>query len=137
MSRIEWDDKFSTNNSEIDAQHKKWIGIYNKLHETLLRGKLPELLDVTVKTLKEIQDYANYHFKFEEDFMKSINYPHIVEHKRLHTDLDSKIYELNRDVREGRAVLNTQVIKIMKNWIIDHILEADKKYAEFYASIDK
>lgn len=137
MSRIEWDDSFSTNNAEIDAQHKKWIGIYNDLHETLMGGNITELMDVTAKTLKAIQDYANYHFTFEEEFMKSINYPHIVEHKRLHTNFDSQIYDLNRDVREGRVVLNTQLIKTMKNWIVDHILVADKKYVEYYSSMNK
>jgi len=131
MSGIQWDESFSTNNPEIDAQHKKWINMYNELHETLLHGNMKQLSQITLETLQSIQDYAHYHFSFEEEYMKSINYPNIVEHKRLHKDFDTQIYELNRDVREGRTVLGTKIIKIMKNWIIDHILNADKQYAEF------
>ena len=131
MARIEWDDSYSIDHREIDEQHKKWIEIYNELHETLMRGDIKDLLGVTVNTLKAMEDYAHYHFKFEEEYMKSIDFPDIVEHKRLHKDFASQIYELNRDVREGRAVLNTQLIKLMRNWIVDHILHNDKKYSEF------
>ena len=135
MARIEWDETYSTYNPEIDKQHKKWIEIYNELHETLLKGGVKDLLGVTVNTLKAMEDYAHYHFEFEENFMKSIDFPNIVEHKRLHKDFDTRIYELNKDVREGRAVLNTQLIKIMRNWIVDHILNADKQYAEHSQSL--
>ena len=131
MARIEWDDSYSTKNTEIDEQHQKWIEIYNELHETLMKGDIKNLLEVTISTLKAMEDYAHYHFTFEEEFMKSIGYPNIVEHKRLHKDFASQIYELNRDIREGRAVLNTQLIKLMRNWIVDHILHNDKQYAEF------
>ena len=131
MPRIHWDESFSTNNPEIDDQHKKWIGMYNKLHETLVRGSVKQLSQITIETLQEMLDYAQYHFSYEEEYMKSIDYPDIVKHKRLHKDFDTQIYELNREVREGRTVLNTELIKIMSNWIVDHILNDDKKYSEF------
>ena len=137
MSRIDWDDSFNTQNAEIDKQHMKWIKIYNELHETLINGNGKNLLGITSTTLKLMGDYAYYHFKYEEDFMKSIDFPHIVEHKRQHKDFDSQIYELNRDVREGKTVLNTQLIKIMRNWIVEHILHADKKYVEYSNSLNK
>ncbi len=131
MSRIEWEDAFSTNNPEIDAQHKKWIGIYNDLHETLLHGNIEQLSSITLETLQAMQDYANFNFQYEEEYMKSIDYPNIVEHKRLHKDFDTQIYELNRNVREGKTVLNTEIIKIIREWLVDHILQADKKYSEY------
>ena len=81
MGRIEWDNSFSTHNEEIDNQHQRWIEIYNELHEVLLHGKQKDYFKITEKTLKSMEDYAHVHFKFEEEFMKSINYPHIVEHK--------------------------------------------------------
>ena len=131
MSRIQWDESFSTKNPEIDAQHKKWIDMYNDLHETLLYGDIKQLSQISMETLQAMQDYARYHFSYEEEYMKSINYPDLVEHKRLHKDFDTRIYDLNREVREGRTVLNTELVSIMRNWIVDHILHADRKYAEF------
>ena len=131
MPRIQWDESFSTNNPEIDEQHKKWIDMYNKLHDTLVHGNVEQLSRITLETLQAMLDYAQYHFSFEEEYMKSIDYPDIVKHKRLHKDFDTRIYELNREVREGRTVLNTEIIKIMSNWIVDHILNDDKKYSEF------
>ena len=131
MSRLEWDESFLTGNPEIDEQHKKWIAIYNDLRDTLLHGSRERLSQITLDTLQAMLDYAQYHFSFEEEYMKSINYPDIVGHKRVHKDFDTKIYDLNRDVREGRTVLNTEILKMMEQWIKNHILNEDMKYATF------
>ena len=43
-----------------------------------------------------MQDYANYHFKFEEDYMRAIDYPEQVKHRRLHKDFDNLIFNYKR-----------------------------------------
>jgi hemerythrin-like metal-binding protein len=132
MPQIEWDDSFSVNNTEIDDQHKKWIAIYNKMHVTLTKGARKALGDIAADSLKEMQDYARYHFDFEEEYMREIKYPGLVEHMRKHKDFDTQIYECNRDIREGKIVLNTEIIKLIKDWLLDHILNEDKKYSLFF-----
>ena len=131
MAAIEWDDFFSVNNAEIDAQHRKWIGIYNEMDDRLLNGDRQSLKTLGEESLQAMEDYARSHFGFEEEFMHRINYPDIVAHRRLHKDFENRIYQYNREVREGKIIFNSTIIGIIRNWLIDHILKEDKKYCQY------
>ncbi len=135
MPRIEWDETFSTYNEEIDAQHKKWFEMYNELHNAGRKGDPREITRVTQKTLDAVEEYARYHFNFEEEFMASIQYPGLEEHQRQHARFSLVIDEMKKDLREGRPGLHSQLITFMKKWIVDHIVRSDKKYAEFASSL--
>ncbi|OGR06178.1 MAG: hypothetical protein A2511_14270 [Deltaproteobacteria bacterium RIFOXYD12_FULL_50_9] len=131
MSRIDWEESYSVNNEEIDNQHKTWIAIYNELDKTMLQGDLKEIDNITAGSLQKMQDYARYHFSFEEEFMQKIKYPDLVNHRRIHKDFDTEIYNYYRAMLDGQLVLNTKIIKLIRNWLIDHILQEDKKYRLF------
>lgn len=131
MSLIDWEESYSVNNKEIDNQHKTWIALYNELHETLIRGDMQEINSVTAGTLQKMLDYARYHFSFEEEYMQKINYPDLVDHRRIHKNFDNEIYSYYRAMLDGQLVLNTTIIKLIRNWLVDHILHEDKKYRLF------
>lgn len=131
MPGIEWDDSFSVNNTEIDNQHKKWIEIFNIVHESLMAKDDTTYLTIAEVALKEMSEYALNHFSFEEEYMHEISFPGIVGHRRIHRDFETLIFSYYRDIREGRLVLNTEVLSLIKNWLLDHILIEDKKYAAF------
>ena len=133
MSRIEWDESYSVNNPEIDEQHKKWIAIYNNIHDTLTGGDIAPLTNLTENSLEAMHDYACTHFNFEEEYMEQINFPDIVAHRRIHRDFENKIYRYTRDVKEGKTLLNTSLLKIIRNWLLEHILNEDKKYSAYAA----
>jgi len=133
MSQITWDDSYSVNNDAIDAQHKQWIAIYNRLDQAMLTGSLADLAQVREEILQAMMEYASYHFRQEEEYMKEIGYPDIVAHKRIHTDFDDRLYNYNRMIRNGELVLNSELIAIIKNWLLDHILKTDMKYRDFAA----
>jgi hemerythrin len=134
MSQITWDDSYSVGNEEIDAQHKEWIAIYNKLDHTLLNGSDQEVFSLAADTLRAMQEYAGFHFREEEQYMREINFPYLVEHRRLHTDFEDELYNYNRSIRSGELVLNTEVMSIVKKWLLHHILHEDQKYRAFSAS---
>ena len=131
MPQIEWDDSFSVNNPEIDDQHKKWIEIHNKMNVNLMEGDQKIIGATPSNSLKEMQDYTRYHFDFEEEYMRKISYPALMEHIKLHKNFDNQIYEYHREISEGRMVLSSEIIKIIKSWLLDHILNEDKKYSLF------
>lgn len=131
MSQITWNDSYSVNNAEIDAQHKEWIAIYNRLDHILLNGNSQELLTAATDAIQAMYEYAGYHFRQEEQYMEKLSYPHIVEHKRLHTEFDDQLYNYSRGIRTGKLILNTEVLSILKNWLVHHILHEDQKYCAF------
>lgn len=133
MAQIIWSESYSVNNADIDAQHKEWIAIYNRLDNILLIGSGDAVSRAATDALQAMQEYASYHFRQEEQYLREINYPDLVTHKRLHTDFDDQIYGYNRKIRSGEFVLNTEVISIIKTWLLHHILHEDQKYCAFVA----
>ena len=133
MTEITWDDSYSVNNAVIDTQHKEWIAICNRLDRILLNGSNREVFTAAADTLQAMQDYANGHFRHEEQYLQEINYPDLVAHRRLHRDFDDLLYNYNRKVRNGELVLNSEVIAIVNEWLLHHILHEDQKYCAFLA----
>lgn len=128
MPKIEWNESFSVHNAEIDSQHKKWIEIFNKMHEILMAEDYKALDTAGAEALKAMQDYALYHFNFEEEYMRTMNYSGLSEHKGIHKDFYNQICAYNKDIHDGKMVLNTEIMKLIKNWLLDHIKIEDKKY---------
>ena len=100
---------------------------------TSLRHSSQEKRKILVNSVKEMYDYTNYHFRFEENYMDKINYPALKEHRRLHKNFDTKIYDYYNELLQGGFVLGSELISVLKNWLIDHILVEDKKFCLFLA----
>ncbi len=128
MPRYEWDDSFSVNVKEIDHQHKSWLSIINDLHETLIKGDIKKLDKATENSLDAMQEYALTHFAYEERYMEEIGYPELSEHKKRHREFFSRIQQYNADIKSGKLILSTGLMKTLINWLRGHILEEDKKY---------
>ena len=131
MPRIEWDESFSVHHAEIDEQHKNWIDIYNRLADVLDEGDAEAQKRITVETLQAMLDYAKHHFQFEEAYMQAIGYPARGSHTRLHRECDALIYEAYVSIQEGNTVLNRDLLELIKEWLLNHILVEDKKYGQF------
>lgn len=43
----------------------------------------------------------------------------------------SMVHFALEEIGRGELILNTQIIKTIKNWLVYHILEEDKKYAVY------
>lgn len=129
MAKIEWDNSLSVGDVEIDGQHQEWIKIYNGLHDKMVTGKVNSRDGI--EALQAMADYARYHFSFEEKYMHGIGYPGFIKHRRIHKDFDNRLYEYCRKAEDGEIVLNSEIISLLKNWLLDHISREDKKYAHF------
>lgn len=95
-------------------------------------GLIPEdrTIDIGKDALKDMIEYGKYHFASEEKFMEKIGYPGIEEHKKIHEVFVGKLNTLDEQMQNGILVLNSEVIKIIENWLIDHILNEDQKYVK-------
>lgn len=128
MPLIEWIDDYSVGIEEIDNQHKKLVSILNELHESLKWGKGEEQ---TGAVLDKLVKYTVYHFKYEEKLFDTYDYPDSTEHKRFHTDLVHQVSGYYTSFREGNTGVGLEIYKFLKNWLFDHILGSDKRYAAY------
>ncbi len=131
MALIEWSEKFSVGNKQIDEQHQKWIGIYNTAHEKMMSTDINLFRSVGEDALQEMKSYGEYHFSFEEKFMESIGYEGLDFHKQLHKGFMEKIDKIIRDINSGTHILNSEIIKTIENWLLHHILIEDQKIKPF------
>ena len=133
QQKIKWDDAYSLGIKNIDDQHKKLLDIVDKIFS------LQESKDVkgNIRTiLHELFEYIKVHFKDEEEFMKSINYPDLAYHIELHEQLVKSVSAILRDPSR-LDIIQMKMRVIAKQALIDHILEEDMNYQRYYFSLKK
>lgn len=114
----------------IDQQHKKWFEKADQLFEAGKSGKSKEYI---VQMFDFLDDYTRTHFKDEENYMHSINYPELSAQKQMHEGFIKKLKELRSEYdKEGvnlTVILNSN--QFILDWLTKHISQADKKIGEF------
>jgi hemerythrin len=127
--QIQWDEVAKIGEKTLDDQHKSWISFYNKLDEAMTDKSWGDVRQTKSEVLKEMIEYVDYHFNYEEEFMRSLGYAEAEKHWRIHRNFRDKIYRLYRDHLDGKPVLNREMMEVIKNWFLDHILKEDMKIA--------
>lgn len=125
MTLITWSDAYSVNSAEMDAQHKKLVGMINDLHDAMKDGNGKESLG---RTLDGLIDYAGMHFADEEKLMAKVNFAELPAHKLEHEAFVKKALKLQADFHSGEVVMSFTVMEFLKDWLLNHILKVDKKY---------
>ena len=128
MSHIQWDEKYSVNIEVIDEQHKKLIATIATLSDAMQKGDSKKLIGEVVR---ELTDYAGYHFGAEEIFLKQYGFPDYENHKKEHEVFRTKALSFQKDFEKGKQALSLDVINFLWSWLDHHIMNIDKKYAPF------
>lgn len=128
MSHIRWEDKYSVNVAVIDEQHQKLFEILNTLFDASAAGKTQEVIAAIIK---DIGDYAVYHFSTEETLMKSYDFPGLVEHKREHDAFREKVTKFHDALAKKKATLTLEIETFLIDWLDHHVLDLDRKYGPF------
>jgi hemerythrin len=129
MPYIEWDDKLSVHVAEIDAQHKKIIEAINRLHEAMLDNRAEGLQK---SIIYEMYDYAFGHFATEEEYMRRFGYPEAEMHRREHEQFTRQAEDFKRKMEQGERIPTIVILKLLKEWLHNHVLHTDLKCAEHF-----
>ena len=138
MAFFEWDDSFSVNVDEIDRHHQHLFRLINRLHEAIehsnrlatLKSVLREQ-ETVVAVIKELIDYASYHFTAEEDYMDRWAYPEHSQHRDEHRQFIDEVQAFRQTFDEKKTRLSLDLAEFAKSWWRSHILVADKKCGAF------
>jgi hemerythrin len=132
VETIIWDSSFSVGIPAIDKQHKKLIGMLNTMaeaHEALVNS------EVVSEILDEMTRYAAEHFRSEEELMRQHGFPYLDEHKNKHLSFRKDVARFCVDATAHEASVPENVLSFLKDWLVDHILYCDQRYAEFFRQI--
>ncbi len=135
MPKVQWEDRYSVGNQELDEQHRALFEIINRLHQVMMDdGETEDILQVKEKTFYELEDYGRNHFASEEAYMSGINYPDLNAHLRQHTDFLERIDIIKQNLGSCGGPRNSGIMKILVAWLHDHLENEDQKYRAFASS---
>lgn len=128
MSYFEWSDEYALGIEEFDMQHKELVALLNRTYD-LYRDVTP--VERLNQIIEELVDYATYHFATEEYWMQEKGYPGFDEHVRQHEDFSCRIVGFELDHADGKENLVGPLLTFLKEWLAEHMLQSDYKYAVF------
>jgi hemerythrin len=127
MAFIDWTANYSVKVDAMDEQHKKLIALINELHEAMKTGQGKE---VTSRVLTNLVRYTQTHFTAEEKLLEQYHYPKLGEQKIAHKGFVAKIQETQKKAETTTIGVNNDLLKFLKDWLINHIEGSDKQYGE-------
>ncbi len=127
MAVIAWKEIYATNIVALDNEHRELIVEINRLYEALRDKRGGEVVG---EILVMLEKYTIDHFAHEEKLMAEYGYSGLEEHKRIHRYLIHSVEELKEKADSGTEDLARQLLKLLRYWLLEHIVEVDKKYGE-------
>ncbi|MDH5581588.1 MAG: bacteriohemerythrin [Bdellovibrionales bacterium] len=125
MALIPWGPKYEIGIKSIDSQHEKLVGYINQLNDAMSEGKGSEIVELILKNLVE---YTETHFVYEEKLFEAHDYSKEKEHRRLHSLLVQDVKDFKTKFENGDSELTEEMMAFLKDWLENHILIEDKKY---------
>jgi hemerythrin len=131
MPLITWEEDFSVGVKEIDQQHQKMIEILNNLYNLVSANDFSD--QKIGEILKELVDYADYHFSTEEKYFKQFEYEKTVEHIQIHDDYRKRVAEMKEQYESGQHNnILSDLSVFLNSWWIWHINNTDKDYTQSF-----
>ncbi|MDD5328639.1 MAG: bacteriohemerythrin [Sulfuricella sp.] len=124
---VAWQDAYSLEMPEIDAQHKVLLDLINQVWNAVV-GRVS--IEKQIELIEKLEHYTLSHFAAEETFLRTIQYPEFDEHKKAHEIFVQRIAAEKANLL-ANGHLTLDMLHFLKDWLINHILGTDKKYAQF------
>jgi hemerythrin len=125
MAIFVWKEEYRVDEARIDSQHKRLFEIAGRLHEAMRagegRGAMAPILD-------ELIAYTRTHFGMEESLMRANGYPGFAAHRAEHEGLTERVLEFRRQFGEGRVALTVEMLHFLRDWLVRHIGESDRRF---------
>lgn len=131
MTLMDWNDSFTVNIQEIDNQHKRLIDLINQVYKGMMMQEGKEALG---KALESLVDYTKTHFGYEERMFKQHGYPDTQAHIAKHEKLVGQVMDFYNKFQSGKADVDNELLKFLKDWLVSHIMGTDKEYSAFFNS---
>ncbi len=130
---IVWNDTLVTGIDKIDEQHQILVNLFNEANTKLAVNNNVGFLE---QITRDMLSYALYHFETEEKLMQEYSYiedktedddTHIQQHRSFST----KVVAVRNDIKAGILISREDLLSFLNNWLINHILNTDKRLAAF------
>jgi len=117
-----WGPCLETGVAALDLQHRV-------LFDLLMRAREAASLDLPVDLgpmLQQLRSYADYHFRYEEDWLRQHLPLHVdgASHVRQHAGFLNRLAQLEDRLQRGTLELPA-LLDFLSQWLTDHIVRQD------------
>lgn len=124
----EFTDDYLTGIELIDGEHQQLFEIVEKAYKLVKSGSAGDNYDEVIGILNELKDYTKEHFQDEEEYMESIRYEGLEAQKNAHAAFIYKLESVDLlELDENPQKYMESLIEFLLGWLINHILNTDKK----------
>lgn len=125
MLHLTWSSDYSVNDTVIDNQHQTLMALFNKISDMMFS----ECSDEELKDIfQRLVRYTVDHFEEEERRMVANQYQGYAYHKEKHLEFIKKVQDLNLLSIKNQEDAIIDLFLFLNNWLVNHILDEDKKY---------
>ncbi|SEQ42132.1 hemerythrin [Ectothiorhodospira magna] len=136
MNTFHWDSAFLTGLHTVDAQHQHLVDLINRLGQARMDNQLQP--DDLATLHQELVDYAQHHFRDEENLMKQagIDPRHITAHVQAHVDFLQEVSRRHASAEISTLCSSRQLLDYLTHWLAFHILGQDHNMARQIAAVN-
>jgi len=129
-----WKDNYELGVPHIDAQHKELFKRVESFLQVLRsKNRWEEKIPKLNETLEFMKRYVVEHFRDEEEYQRSIDYPGYEFHKQLHDDMVNYVGEVSKRYEQSNN--NEQLMQEFGGrllaWLINHVAAEDQRIADY------
>lgn len=117
MKPLQWNKKYSLDDTAIDQQQKKMFDLFNELLSAC-EDKAEKNIPNTVNSLN---DHVKLFFSTEEKILKSNGYPDYETHVKRHRKFIRAVVELRRKISDTPENLESKDVQGLRELFITHI----------------
>lgn len=127
MKTFDWDESYDVKVERFNDQHKHLFQIVKDLY-VAMENKDDRL--ALAQIINNLIRYSREHFTEEEVALLNTQYPNYEKHRKQHKAFIDKIEQFAADYNSGQHLLHFDILLFLKNWVLQHILVADKAFGE-------
>jgi len=137
MKSFEWDECYETGLDEVDEQHQYLVEVINRYGDLIAQNSI-SLQDIRM-ALFELSRYAEFHFKEEENLMRSVGVyeEHVESHIKVHRAFMTDIISMQSFISEENKKSSEHLLNFLIHWLAYDILVIDKNMARQVRHIEQ
>lgn len=110
----------------IDNEHRELFRLVNEMESLLENKMIEDKYDHTREMVERLKNYAQEHFRHEEEYMAKIRHPELELQKKQHADFCAKVNEADTMLpSNGQEEFLHDLLKFLVTWLYRHIIGSD------------
>jgi hemerythrin len=128
---LHWKDEYKVGIPHFDQQHQRLLRLVAFMAAAVAQK---DNVEIVKALLLDVASYCEVHCADEERFMEELGYPEIESHRAEHKMFRDQVRMFLAEDGDGKTI-GIRVMRMMQSWLKGHLLECDRRYAEYFCSL--